>query len=169
MRSGSGKRLHTLFSYRELSRGRSKRKMLKSTSLKPSSLQVRDDRLHLAVFSALPPKRLFIAACLSCISSASLRLQAKRGTGKPIYRPMMRFGHNDDRDAYWSLPRMSSSRNKWNSSAPSLTSEPPYSGSSTLSPTALCTGIRVPSMVRAPGPTATTSPSFCFWLSASGR
>ena len=37
---------------------------------------------------------------------------------------------------------------------------PPYSGSSTLSPSLTLMGIRSPSLLRLPGPTASTTPSF---------
>lgn len=43
--------------------------------------------------------------------------------------------------------------------SPNLTWLPPYSGSSTLSPSLTPTGSRSPSLLRRPGPTATTRPS----------
>jgi hypothetical protein len=64
---------------------------------------------------------------------------------------------------------MSSDRNSWNSSSFTLTVWPPYSGSSTVSPTLTSTGMSFPSCVRAPGPTATTLPSFGLSSFVSGR
>lgn len=49
-----------------------------------------------------------------------------------------------------------------------LTVCPPYSGSSTVSPTLTCMGSFAPSRDTAPGPTATTTPSFSF-LPVSGK
>jgi len=44
--------------------------------------------------------------------------------------------------------------------SPSFTSVPPYSGKRTVSPSFKVTGISLPSLSRAPGPTATTFPEF---------
>jgi hypothetical protein len=55
-----------------------------------------------------------------------------------------------------SRPRMSSLRYSTYSTSPSLTGEPPYSGSSTRSPFLTDGAISEPSLERAPGPTSTT-------------
>lgn len=67
------------------------------------------------------------------------------------------------------LPKISSSRNKLNSSSPSFNVCPPYSGSNTASPTLTLTDTFVPASVIRPGPTAITSPSFFFPIELSGR
>eukprot|EP00405_Crypthecodinium_cohnii_P015184 CAMPEP_0206446978 /NCGR_PEP_ID=MMETSP0324_2-20121206/16490_1 /ASSEMBLY_ACC=CAM_ASM_000836 /TAXON_ID=2866 /ORGANISM="Crypthecodinium cohnii, Strain Seligo" /LENGTH=53 /DNA_ID=CAMNT_0053915617 /DNA_START=160 /DNA_END=321 /DNA_ORIENTATION=+ len=51
---------------------------------------------------------------------------------------------------------MSSSRKTWNSSSSNFKVMPPYSGTTTLSPTLTFMGITCPSRVRPPGPTAKT-------------
>lgn len=69
----------------------------------------------------------------------------------------------------WNFPRMSSSRNKLNSSSPKVNVVPPYSGSSTVSPTLTLTVIFAPVSVTRPGPTAITSPSLVLPSLLSGR
>ena len=63
---------------------------------------------------------------------------------------------------YWRTPSMSCSLYRVNSSPPSLTALPPYSGSTTLSPSFTEGAMSFPSLSLAPAPTLTTTPSCNF-------
>ena len=70
---------------------------------------------------------------------------------------------------YSNLPRISSSRNKNNSSSPIFNLVPPYSGRRTWSPFFNVGACNSPVASRSPGPTETTSPSLAFFVVSEGK